>query len=66
VCECHLVNITQPLVHRVGDDLQYQRVIDRNKTIDRVVDDLADNRHCCVFVKEKAVKVQRQGLISYF
>jgi hypothetical protein len=39
-------------------------VVDGNKTINRVVDDLADRSHCCVFVKGKAAKVQRQPLKS--
>ena len=38
----HLVNIPQPLINRVGNDFQDQRVVDCNKTIDRVVDDFAD------------------------
>lgn len=51
VGKCHLVNIAQPLVPGVGNNLQDQRVINCNKTIDRVVDDLANWRHCCFFVK---------------
>lgn len=47
----HLVDIPQPLVNRVGNDFQDQRVVDCNKTIDRVVDDFADRGHCCCFVK---------------
>jgi hypothetical protein len=76
VSESHLVYIPQPLVYRMRDDLQYQRVINSNKTVDRVVDDLADRGHCWIFVKGKAtrlyritfgqVKVQRGSLISYF
>jgi hypothetical protein len=60
----HLVNVSQSLVIRMGNYLQDQRVVDGNKTINRVVDDLADGSHCCVFVKGKAAKVQRQPLKS--
>src|SRR5258705_1716749 len=49
--KCHLVDIPEPLVVRMRDHLQYQRMVDRNKTIYRVVDDLADWGHCCFFVK---------------
>jgi hypothetical protein len=38
----HLVNIAQPLVPGMRNYLQYQRVINSNKTIDRVIDDFAD------------------------
>jgi len=50
----------------MGNYLQDQRMINGNKTIYRVVDDLANNRHCCVFVKGKAANVQRPELKSYF
>jgi hypothetical protein len=58
--------IPQSLVVRMRDYLQDQGVINGNKTIDRVVDDLADVGHCCVFVKGMAAKVQRPELIGYF
>ena len=48
----------------MGNYLQDQRVVNGNKTIDRVVDDLADSGHCCVFVKGKAANVQSPELIS--
>jgi len=66
VCKCHLVNITEALVHRVGYQLQNQRLVDRNKTIYRVVDDLANWRHCCCFVKGRTAKIQTLLLKSYF
>src|SRR6185436_16895752 len=47
----HLVDIPEPLVIRVRNDLQYQWMINSNKTIDRVVDDLSGRLHCCFFVK---------------
>lgn len=52
VGKSHLVDIPQPLVHRVGNDFEDQRMVNSNKTIDRVVDDFADCRHCCCFVKD--------------
>jgi hypothetical protein len=64
VRKSHLVNIPQTLVVRMGNYLQDQRVVDGNKTIDGVVDDLADGGHYCVFVKAKAAKVQRAELKS--
>src|SRR5436190_24102641 len=49
----HLMNITQPLINRVRYDLQNQWMINSNKTINRIIDDLANCRHCCcVFVKD--------------
>jgi hypothetical protein len=48
----------------MGDYLQDQGVINRNKTIYGVVYDLANIGHCCVFVKGKAAKVQRPDLKS--
>src|SRR5204862_6900890 len=51
MCKCHLVNITQSLIEWMGNYLQDQRVINRNKAIYRIVDDLANRRHCCFFVK---------------
>jgi hypothetical protein len=47
----HLVDIAEPLVIRMRNDMQYQRMINGNKTINRVVNDLADRIHCCLFVK---------------
>ena len=38
----HLMNVPQPLIICMGDYLQDQRVVNGNKTIYRVVDDLAD------------------------
>jgi hypothetical protein len=58
--------IPQTLVVRMGNYLQDQRVVNGNKTIDRVVDDLADGGHCCVFVKGMAANVQSPELKSYF
>jgi hypothetical protein len=60
------MNITQPLVNGVGNNIEDQRVVNGNKTIDRIVDDFAYSRHCCFFVKGKRTKVQRQSLMSYF
>jgi hypothetical protein len=51
VSKSHLVYIPQPLVKRMRNDLKDQRMIYRNKTIYRVVDDLAYFSHCWVFVK---------------
>ncbi len=48
-----LVNITQPLINRVRYDLQDQWMINGNKTINGVIDDFTNHRHCCcVFVKD--------------
>jgi hypothetical protein len=62
----HLVNIAQPLIPGMRNYLQYQRVINGNKSIYRVVDDFADSGHCCCFVKGLTANVQRQDLKSYF
>src|SRR4030095_14394508 len=53
MCKSHLVNITQPLINRMRYNLQDQWMINSNKPINRIVDDLAYHRHCCcVFVKD--------------
>ena len=52
VSKSHLVNPAKTLVIRVRNDAEYERMIDRDKTIHRIVDDFAHERHCCcVFVK---------------
>jgi hypothetical protein len=51
VGKCHLVNVPEPLIISMRNDLPYQRVVNGNKTINGVIDDLADRYHCCFFVK---------------
>ena len=41
--KCHLVNTAQPLIIRMRNDLQDQRMINGNKTIYRIVDDFSDS-----------------------
>src|SRR5215470_6643648 len=52
VSKSHLVNAAKALVIRVRNDAEYERMVDRDKTIHRIVDDFSHKRHrCCVFVK---------------
>jgi hypothetical protein len=52
VSKSHLVNASKSLVVGVRNDAKYERVVDCDKTIHRIVDDLSHKRHCCcVFVK---------------
>ena len=60
----HLVYIAKTLIVWMRNNLEDQRVINSNKTIHGVVDDLADLLHCCFFVKGRAAKVQRQVVKS--
>jgi hypothetical protein len=66
VGKSHLVDVPQPLVYRVGYDAQYQRVINRDKPVNGIIDYFSGARHCWIFVKGEATKVQMLGLISYF
>jgi hypothetical protein len=52
--ECHLMNVPEPLVNRMGDDIKDQRMVYGNKPIYRVVDDFANIGHCWGFVKGPA------------
>lgn len=46
LCKRHLVNTAQALVIAVGYNLEYERIINCNKTIYGVIDDLSDRfRH---------------------
>jgi len=56
--ESHLVYIAQPLVNGMGHNIQDQRVVDSNKTIDRVVDDFADS-------SAHAAKLQNSQYLSH-
>ena len=47
----HLIDIAQSLIKRMRNNLQDQGMVNSNKAINRVINDLADWRHCCVFVK---------------
>jgi hypothetical protein len=47
----HLVNTPQPLVIGVGYDIKNQRMIDSNKTIDRVVDDFSGGWHVAFLLR---------------
>ena len=50
----HLVNPAQPLVIRVSDDIEYQRVINSDETIYGIINNFASEWHlsgCCFFVK---------------
>jgi hypothetical protein len=41
VGKCHLVDIAKPLIPGMRNNLQYQRMINGNKTINRVVNNFA-------------------------
>jgi hypothetical protein len=52
VSKSHLVNAAKTLIVGVRNDAEYERMVDRDKTIHRIVDDFPHKRHCCcVFVK---------------
>src|SRR6188768_2126543 len=50
--ECHLVNATKTLIVRMSNNIQYQRVIDRNKTINGVVDYLPGVGHVAFLLRQ--------------
>src|SRR5688500_17042181 len=58
VSKSHLVYIPETLIPGMRNDLQDQWMVNSNKPINRIVDDLARNRHAsCVFVKGRTVIV---------
>src|ERR1700733_6148460 len=53
----HLMNVAQTLVNRMRYDLQYQWLVDRNKPIDRIVNDLARGRNHVVFLLKRPLSL---------
>jgi hypothetical protein len=58
--ECHLVDTPQALVVRMGNNGQQKRMIHRDETMHRVIDDLSEREgHSCIdFVKTLAKSLQ--------
>jgi hypothetical protein len=52
MCKCHLVNAAKTLIVGMSNNIQYQRMIDSNKTINGVVDYLPGVGHVAVLLRQ--------------
>ena len=64
--KCHLMNISETLIDRMSNDLQDEWMINRDKTINGIVDDLADIWHCCCFFVKALERLSNKTTIAEF